>query len=97
MSAGASNACDRDDLAYDIAVQFDAGDYLDTIFARILSGDFGEGEVLTFRVGEYDFVGAKLCDGTDEQVAALDDVKAQIGNGDFAEDFFAIKSEVYGF
>ena len=54
----------RDDLDYDIAVQFDAGDYLDTIFERILSGEFVEGDVLTFRVGEYDFVGAKLCDAS---------------------------------
>lgn len=96
MSAGASNACERDDLAYQIAVQYDAGDYLETVFDSIVTGDLSEGEVFVFRVGEFDFVGAKFCDATEEQVAALDDVKAQIANGDFDAQFGEIKAEVYG-
>ena len=97
MSAGASDACERDDLDYQIAVQFDGGDYLEVIFDKILSGELQEDETFLFNVGAFDFVGAKLCDATPEQEAALADAKAQIANGDFAEDFFAIKSEAYGF
>ncbi len=97
MSAGASDVCDRTDLDYDLAIQFDAGDYLDTLLEQMESGEFTEGEVFTFRVGEYDFVGAELCDGTEEQVAALEIVETEIVEGAFDEDFTAIKSEVYGF
>jgi basic membrane protein A and related proteins len=97
MSAGTSNACERDDLTYDIAVQFDAGDYLQTIFEKILSGELTEGDSYTFRVGEFEKVGAKLCDGTSEQVAALDDVRARIAAGEFTDQFMQIKSEAYGF
>ncbi|MEM9517510.1 MAG: BMP family ABC transporter substrate-binding protein [Actinomycetota bacterium] len=97
MSAGASDVCERDDLDYDIAVQFDAGDYLDTVIGLIANGELAEGETFLFEVGAFDFVGAKFCDATPEQEAALDDVKAQIANGDFEEEFFAIKSEAYGF
>ncbi|WP_051062535.1 BMP family lipoprotein, partial [Ilumatobacter nonamiensis] len=97
MSAGASDVCERDDLDYQIAVQFDAGDYLDVIIEQIATGELNEGETFVFTVGEFPFVGAALCDGTDEQGADLDDVKAQIAAGDFEEAFFAIKSEAYGF
>lgn len=97
MSAGASNACDRDDLDYQIAVQFDAGDYLGVIFDKISAGELNEGETFVFTVGEFPFVGAKLCDGTDEQVAALDEVKAQIAAGDFADALYEVKAAAYGF
>ncbi|MGA9279512.1 BMP family lipoprotein [Ilumatobacter sp.] len=97
MSAGASEVCERDDLDYQIAVQFDAGDYLEVIIPKIAEGELAEGETFVFTVGEFPFVGALLCDGTPEQVAALDDVNAQIAAGDFADAFFGIKSEAYGF
>ncbi len=97
MSAGASDVCERDDLDYQIAVQFDAGDYLDVIFEKIASGELAEGETFVFTVGEYPFVGAKFCDATDEQVAALDEVKAQLGAGDFADALYEIKAAAYGF
>jgi basic membrane protein A len=97
MSAGASDACERDDLDYQIAVQFDGGDYLEVIFDKINSGELAEGETFLFEVGAYDFVGAKFCDATDEQVAALDEAKAQIAAGDFTDAFNEIKSEAYGF
>ncbi|MEP1123302.1 MAG: BMP family ABC transporter substrate-binding protein [Ilumatobacter sp.] len=97
MSAGASDVCESEDLDYQIAVQFDAGDYLDVIFDQITTGELVEGETFVFTVGEFPFVGAKLCDGTDEQVAALDEVLAGIAAGEFADALFEIKSEVYGF
>ena len=97
MSAGASDACERDDLDYQIAVQFDGGDYLEVLFDKILSGELKEDETFLFEVGTYDFVGAKLCDPTPEQEAALDDVKSQIANGDLADAFYEIKAEAYGF
>jgi basic membrane protein A len=97
MSAGTSDACERDDLEYDIAVQFDPGDYLETIFDKILTGELTEGQKYTFKVGEFEKVGAKLCDATPAQVAALDEVRDQIAAGDFAEQFGEIKAEAYGF
>jgi basic membrane protein A len=97
MSAGASDACDRDDLDYQIAVQFDGGDYLEVIFDKIANGELNEGETFLFEVGAFPFVGAVFCDATPEQVAALDEVKAQIANGDFVDQFNEIKSEAYGF
>jgi basic membrane protein A len=96
MSAGVSDVCENSDLDYQIAVQFDAGDYLDTIFTKIFAGELTEDDDLVFTVGEYDFVGAKFCDATPEQVAALDEVKAQIANGDFEEQFGEIKGQAYG-
>ncbi len=77
-------------------MQFDAGDYLDTIFTKIFAGELTEDDDLVFTVGEYDFVGAKFCDATPEQVAALDEVKAQIANGDFEAEFGEIKGQAYG-
>jgi len=97
MSAGASDVCERDDLHYDIAVQFDGGDYVAAIFDAILAGELTEGGVMPFNVGEFDKVGAKFCDATDEQVAALDAVRGEIAAGDFVDQFNAIKAEAYGF
>ncbi len=42
-------------------------------------------------------VGANLCDGTAEQVAALDDLNNRIGAGEFEEKILEILSEAYGF
>lgn len=95
MSAGASDACEDDELDYDIAVRFDAGDYLGTIFGEIQNGDFTEGTVRVFRVGVDPEPGAVICDATDEQQAAMDEVYDQIANGDFAADFGAIKGQAY--
>ncbi len=95
MSAGASDACEDSALDYDIAVRFDAGDYLETIFSEIQSGDFQEGSVRVFRVGADPEPGAVICDATDEQQAAMDAVYDQIANGDFAADFGAIKGQAY--
>jgi basic membrane protein A len=96
MSAGASDACERQDLHYDIAVQFDPGDYVAAIFDAILAGQLHEGERMVFRVGEFDKVGAKFCDATPEQEEALQAVRDQIAAGDFDELFGQIKAEAYG-
>ena len=97
MSAGASDVCDRDDIDYQIAVQFDAGDYLDVIFEKIAAGELNEGETFTFRVGAFDFVGAKFCGATDEQTAALVAANATLANGDLDGALFEIKAAAYGF
>lgn len=96
MSAGASDACEREDLTYDIAVQFDAGDYLEVALASILDGTLTEGQRLVLTVGEYEQVGAKFCDATPEQEAALQDVRDQIAAGELDELFGEIKAEAYG-
>ncbi len=97
MSAGASDVCERTDLDYDLAVQFDAGDYIETLLQLIADGQFGEGETFTFSVGQFPFVGAKLCNATAEQQAEFDAELANIAAGTYAEPFFAIKAEAYGF
>ena len=97
MSAGASDVCERTDLHYDIAVQFDAGDYIATLLDLIADGAFGEGESFLFSVGAFPFVGAKMCDPTPEQQAEFDAELARIAAGDYDEAFFAVKAEAYGF
>jgi len=97
MSAGASDVCERDDLSYQIAVRFDAADYLETIFAEIISGDLEEGGVRKFSVGTDEQPGALICDATPEQQEALDAVYAEIAAGDLADAFNEIKSDAYGF
>ena len=97
MSAGASDVCERTDLDYDLAVQFDAGDYIATLIELIADGSFGEGEVFTFSVGQFPFVGAKLCDATADQQAEFDAELALIAAGTYGEQFFGIKAAAYGF
>lgn len=96
MSAGASDACERDDLTYDIAVQFDAGDYVGATFQAIRDGTLAEGETMKFEVGKFDKVGAKICDPTPEQDAAMAAVNSEIAAGDLADEFGQIKGEAYG-
>ena len=97
MSAGSSKACDRDDLDYDIAVRFDAGDYVETILEELLAGELQPGDVRTFRVGVDPQPGAVICEPTPEQQTAMDDVFASIAAGDFTDQFFALKKEIYKF
>ena len=97
MSAGASDVCERTDLDYDLAVQFDAGDYISTLIELIADGAFGEGEVFTFSVGQFPFVGAKLCGATADQQAEFDAELALIAAGTYGEQFFGIKAAAYGF
>ncbi len=96
MSAGSSTVCDAsEELDYSIAVRFDGGDYIRAIFPQILSGDMKEGDIKRFLVGVDDEPGAVICNATDEQQAAMDEVYAKIAAGDYAEDFGAIKGEAY--
>ena len=97
MSAGASDVCERTDLNYDIAVQFDAGDYIATLLELIADGAFGEGESFLFSVGAFPFVGAKMCNATPEQQAEFEAELARIAAGEYAEAFFGVKAEAYGF
>lgn len=96
MSAGASDVCDRTDLTYQIAVRFDAGDYLETILTEILEGKLQRGETRAFHVGVDPQGGAVICDPTPEQQTAMDEAYALIASGDLAADFGAIKGEAYG-
>jgi basic membrane protein A len=95
MSAGASDACERPDLTYDIAVRFDAGDYLDTILGEILDGSLQRGETRAFHVGVDPQGGAVICDPTPEQTAAMDKAYEDIASGSLNEQFGAIKAEAY--
>lgn len=97
MTAGSSTGCERDDLAYDLEVMFDAGDYLAPIFDEILAGTAEEGGARRFTVGIDPEVGADLCDPTADQQQALDDLNARIGGGEFADKIYEILSEAYGF
>jgi len=97
MTAGSSRGCERDDLDYDLEVKFDAGDYVETIFTEILSGDAEEGGVRKFTVGIDPQVGAEFCHATPEQEAELADLNARIGAGEFGDEIYAILSEAYGF
>ncbi len=88
MSAGSSTVCsDTEELNYDIAVQFDGGDYIRAVMGSIVDGSFVEGSVKQFKVGIDPEPGAHICNATAEQQEAMDDIYAQIGNGDFAAKF----------
>ncbi len=96
MSAGASDVCERTDLQYDIAVQFDAGDYILHLLQKIADGQYTEGAAFVFTF-DLPFVGAKLCGPTAEQQAEFEAERARIHAGEYAEAFLAVKAQVYGF
>ncbi|MEO6125629.1 MAG: BMP family ABC transporter substrate-binding protein [Ilumatobacteraceae bacterium] len=96
MSAGASDACERTDLKFDIAVRFDAGDYLDTILNEILAGKLKRGETRAFHVGVDPQGGAVICDPTAEETTEMTAAYALIASGDLLDQFGAIKGEAYG-
>ena len=95
MSAGASDACERTDLNYDIAVRFDAGDYIVTLLEELAAGAFNEGDIRVFRVGVDPQPGAVICDPTPDQQLAMDEIYQRIANGEFVADFGAIKGAAY--
>ncbi|MEO8692618.1 MAG: BMP family ABC transporter substrate-binding protein [Acidimicrobiales bacterium] len=97
MSAGKSDACSKKDITYDIAVRFDAGDYLDTIFKEILAGTYKEGSIRTFHVGKDPQPGAKICKPTSDQTKALDAAYADVASGKLDAKFFEIKKKAYKF
>ncbi|MEP7203401.1 MAG: BMP family ABC transporter substrate-binding protein [Ilumatobacteraceae bacterium] len=96
MSAGSSKVCDDGGgLTYDIAVKFDAGDYVTAVMNEIIAGTFKEGDIKTFKVGVDPEPGAVICNATPEQQAAMDAVYAQIAAGDFVEQFNQIAAEAF--
>lgn len=97
MSAGKSDACSRKDVTYQIAVKFDAGDYLDPIFKEILGGTLKEGAIREFHVGKDSQPGAQICKPTGDQTKAMDQVFKDIAAGKFKDQFFAIKKAAYKF
>ncbi|HEV8298536.1 MAG TPA: BMP family ABC transporter substrate-binding protein, partial [Acidimicrobiales bacterium] len=97
MSAGRSDACSRTDIKYQIAIRFDAGDYLDTIFKELLAGTFKEGQVRTFHVGKDKEPGAVICNATADQKTAMDKAYADVAAGKFSADFLAINKKAFNF
>ena len=97
MSAAKSDACERKDITYEIAVRFDAGDYLDTIFKEMLAGTYKEGSIRTFHVGKDTQPGAKICKPTGDQTKALDGAYADVASGKLDTKFLEIKRKAYNF
>jgi basic membrane protein A and related proteins len=97
MSAGRSDACTRTDIKYQIAIRFDAGDYLDTIFKELLAGNLKEGSVRTFHVGKDKEPGAVICGATADQTTAMTKVYTDIASGKFDADFLAINKKAFNF
>ena len=95
MSAGSSKACARTDLKYDIAVRFDAGDYLDTILDEILEGKLKRGETRAFHVGVDPQGGAVICNPTADETAAMAKAYKDIADGSLAAQFGEIKGKAY--
>jgi basic membrane protein A and related proteins len=96
MAPGPADACEREEVDYQIAVVFDAGVYVNESMRDIIAGELSEGEAKFFLVGEFEPVGAEFCDATPEQEAALQAVRDQIAAGEFDELFGEIKGEAYG-
>ena len=97
MSAGKSDACRRTDITYQIAVRFDAGDYLDTILKEIIAGTYKEGDIRTFHVGKDKEPGAEICKPTAEQTTAMQKAYDDVASGKLDEQFLAIKKKAYNF
>ncbi|MBK5333209.1 MAG: BMP family ABC transporter substrate-binding protein [Ilumatobacteraceae bacterium] len=96
MSAGSSKVCDAgQDLKYDIAVKFDAGDYVKAVMKEIIAGTFHEGDIKTFKVGVDPEPGAIICNATADQTAAMDAVYTQIASGAFDAQFGAIDAAAF--
>ena len=88
MSAGSSKVCEStEDLKYDIAVKYDAGDYVTAIMKLLVAGKFKEGDIKHFKVGIDPEPGAVICNATPDQQAAMDAVYKQIASGDLADEF----------
>jgi basic membrane protein A len=96
MSAGSSKVCDAGtDLKYDIAVRFDAGDYVKAVMKEIIAGTFKEGDTKTFKVGVDPEPGAVICNPTPDQKAAMDAVYKKIAAGDFSAEFDKIDAAAF--
>jgi basic membrane protein A and related proteins len=97
MSAGSSTVCDAgEELDYAIAVRFDGGDYVRAVIGSIIDGSFTEGSTKQFKVGVDPEPGAMICDATEEEQAAMDDIYTRISGGEFAEALGAIAGKAFG-
>ena len=86
MSAGPSKVCEStEDLKYDIAVKFDAGDYVTAVMTEIIAGTFKEGDIKQFKVGVDPEPGAVICNPTADEQTAMDALYKQIASGDLAD------------
>ena len=93
---GSSNACEETEATYDVAVTFDAGDYVANVFPEIIAGTFPEGSIRTFIPGdEFNLNGAVFCGG-DYDTTALDEAYVAVSSGSLDGDFGAIKGQAYG-
>ena len=81
LSAGSRAACEDSSLRFDIAVGFDGGEYLRVMLPSIVDGTFVEGQTRAFKVGVDPQTGARICNPTPEQQAAMDALYAQIASG----------------
>jgi hypothetical protein len=77
-------------------VRFDGGDYVAAIFPLIFSGAVKEGQTKVFKVGIDPEPGAVICNPTDAQQQAMDDMYADVASAMYAGDFGAIKGQAYG-
>jgi basic membrane protein A len=96
MSAGAANVCDRTDLKYDIAVKFDAGQYISVILNEVLEGKLHRGDTRMFSVGKDPQVGAVICHPTPDEQAAMDKAYEDVASGKLADAFGQVKAKAYG-
>ena len=62
----------------DIAVRFDAGDYVSAVMDEIIAGTFKEGDIKTFKVGVDPEPGALICNATPENKRKWTAMYAQI-------------------
>lgn len=95
IAAGISDACSRTDVAWDMTVRFDGGDYVLAIFPGILDGSVVEGSIKQFRVGVDPEGGAEICNPSAEAQAALDEAYDLVGSGALDDEFGAIKGVAY--
>lgn len=95
LGAGSSSACDDPELAYDIAVRFDGGDYLRSVLPSIINGSFLEGTTRGFNVGINPEPGALICDPTPEQQAAMETLYGRIAVGELNAVFAKITENAF--
>lgn len=95
ISGGPADVCERENVAWDIGVRYDGGEYLHAVFTALVNGEFEEGKVKVFHVGVDPEPGAVICDPTQDQQTFLDSAYASVASGDLADEFEVIKGEAH--
>jgi basic membrane protein A len=95
IAPGPSDACEKENVTWDMTAKFDGGDYVRAIFPLIVSGEVVEGQIKVFRVGIDPEPGALICNPSAEAAALLDAAYVLVASGDLAGEFGAIKGEAY--